>query len=55
MIGRNILGKKNKRGKTVEDDGVFREQVRSGVAGLEREEKRQARSESEAQTRARSR
>lgn len=39
----------------MEDDGVFGEQVRSGVAGLEREERRQARSEAEAQTRARSR
>lgn len=39
----------------MEDDGVFREQVRSGVAGLEREERRHARSEVEAQTRARSR
>ena len=39
----------------VENDGVFKEQVRSGVAGLEREERRQGKSEAEAQTRARSR
>lgn len=36
----------------MEDDGVFREQSESGVAGLEREERRHARSEVEAQTRA---